>query len=66
VHLGPAIRHGGLVATLADLGVPLADRDRLAARYVEIDTELGHLASGLDGEKWAPALRAFMEELARG
>jgi homoserine O-acetyltransferase len=35
------------------------------ARYVEIDTELGHLASGLDGEKWAPALRAFMDSLAR-
>src|SRR5262249_58908091 len=36
------------------------------ARYVEIDTELGHLASGLDGHKWAPALRAFIDELARG
>jgi len=33
------------------------------ARYVEIDSELGHLASGLDGDKWAPALRAFMAEL---
>ena len=30
------------------------------ARYVEIDSELGHLASGLDGEKWAPALKEFM------
>ena len=36
------------------------------ARYVEIDTELGHLASGLDGDKWAPALRTFIEELTRG
>ena len=33
------------------------------ARYVEIDSELGHLASGLDGEKWAPALKSFMSEL---
>jgi len=33
------------------------------ARYVEIDSELGHLASGLDGEKWAPALGTFMAEL---
>ena len=36
------------------------------ARYVEIDTELGHLSAGLDGEKWAPALRAFIDELMRG
>jgi homoserine O-acetyltransferase/O-succinyltransferase len=33
------------------------------ARYVEIDSELGHLASGLDGEKWAPALKSFIAEL---
>jgi homoserine O-acetyltransferase/O-succinyltransferase len=33
------------------------------ARYVEIDSEFGHLASGADGEKWAPALAAFMAEL---
>jgi homoserine O-acetyltransferase len=33
------------------------------ARYFEIDSELGHLASGLDGDKWAPALKAFMAEL---
>jgi homoserine O-acetyltransferase len=33
------------------------------ARYTEIDSELGHLASGLDGDKWAPALKAFMAEL---
>lgn len=30
------------------------------ARYFEIDTELGHMASGLDALKWAPALRAFL------
>lgn len=33
------------------------------ARYVEIDSELGHLASGTDGEKWAPQLAGFMAEL---
>jgi homoserine O-acetyltransferase len=33
------------------------------ARYFEIDSELGHLASGLDGDKWSPALKAFMAEL---
>jgi homoserine O-acetyltransferase/O-succinyltransferase len=33
------------------------------ARYFEIDSELGHMASGLDGDKWAPALKAFMAEL---
>jgi len=33
------------------------------ARYVEIDSEFGHLASAADGEKWAPALAAFMAEL---
>jgi homoserine O-acetyltransferase len=33
------------------------------ARYVEIDSDLGHMASGLDADKWAPALKAFMAEL---
>lgn len=33
------------------------------ARYVEIDSELGHLASGLDADKWSPALAAFMGEV---
>src|SRR5262249_47978909 len=33
------------------------------ARYVEIDSELGHLASGLDADKWAPALKAFINNL---
>jgi homoserine O-acetyltransferase len=35
----------------------------IEARYYEIDTELGHLASGQDAEKWAPALKNFMAEL---
>jgi homoserine O-acetyltransferase len=33
------------------------------ARYVEIDSELGHLASGADAEKWAPELRRFIDGL---
>jgi homoserine O-acetyltransferase/O-succinyltransferase len=33
------------------------------ARYWEIDTELGHSASGYDAEKWAPTLKNFMAEL---
>jgi homoserine O-acetyltransferase/O-succinyltransferase len=33
------------------------------ARYFALDSELGHLASGQDGEKWALALRTFMTEL---
>lgn len=31
--------------------------------YVEIDSEYGHLASGGDAAKWAPALRTFIEYL---
>jgi homoserine O-acetyltransferase len=33
------------------------------AAYVEIDSEHGHLASGADAEKWAPALRGFIAKL---
>lgn len=36
---------------------------KVAARYHEIDSPHGHLASGTDAAKWAPALRAFMAEL---
>jgi len=45
----------GVMQALKDAGVD--------ARYFEIDTELGHLASGLDADKWASALDAFMDEL---
>jgi homoserine O-acetyltransferase/O-succinyltransferase len=34
------------------------------ATYFELDSEKGHLASGLDWAKWAPALRSFLERLA--
>ncbi|HEY4044187.1 MAG TPA: alpha/beta fold hydrolase [Rhodopila sp.] len=33
------------------------------AEYVEIDSEHGHLASGADATKWAPALREFIARL---
>lgn len=33
------------------------------ARYVEIDTEFGHSASGREWAKWAPALREFLARL---
>ncbi|HJU33178.1 MAG TPA: alpha/beta fold hydrolase [Hyphomicrobiaceae bacterium] len=45
----------GVMQALKDAGVD--------ARYFALDSDLGHLASGLDGDKWAPALRSFMAEL---
>jgi homoserine O-acetyltransferase/O-succinyltransferase len=33
------------------------------AKYFEIDSELGHSASGLDAAKWAPKLKTFMASL---
>ena len=33
------------------------------ARYFEIDSDQGHLASGADAGKWAPALRDFLHGL---
>jgi homoserine O-acetyltransferase len=35
----------------------------IRADYEEIDSEHGHLASGADAGKWAPALRAFVARL---
>lgn len=46
----------GVMEALARAGV--------RARYVEIDTELGHVASGHEWKQWGPALRAFVEECA--
>ena len=34
------------------------------ATYAEIDSEHGHLASGTEAAKWAPALRAFLDGIA--
>jgi homoserine O-acetyltransferase len=44
--------------------------DRLAnagvdARYVEIDSDFGHSASGPEWAKWGPTLKAFLESLDR-
>jgi homoserine O-acetyltransferase len=48
----------GVMAALRAAGVD--------AGYVEIDSEHGHLASGADAGKWAPALRAFIAKLEAG
>ncbi len=45
----------GVMAALRAAGVD--------AEYVEIDSGHGHLASGADAAKWAPALRAFISRL---
>jgi homoserine O-acetyltransferase len=48
------------------MGARVMDRLRTAgvdATYVEIDSDFGHLASGREAEKWAPALRAFLDHL---
>jgi len=45
----------GAIAALREAGV--------VADYFEIDSDLGHAASGLDGPKWAPRLAAFLDEL---
>ncbi len=36
------------------------------AEYIELDSPYGHLASGRDAEKWAPALRGFLARLNEG
>lgn len=45
----------GVMARLKKAGVD--------ATYFEIDSDKGHLASGADAEKWAPALSQFMAGL---
>lgn len=45
----------GAIAHLREAGV--------RADYYEIDSDLGHAASGLAGAKWAPRLAEFMAEL---
>jgi homoserine O-acetyltransferase len=36
------------------------------ADYFEIDSDLGHSASGLDAAKWSPRLAAFMASIQKG
>jgi homoserine O-acetyltransferase len=45
-------------AVMAKLGAAGVD-----ARYFEIDSDNGHLASGADWQKWAPALAEFLARL---
>jgi hypothetical protein len=33
------------------------------AEYFEIDSDLGHAASGLAGDRWAPRLATFLAAL---
>ncbi|MGH7388955.1 MAG: homoserine O-acetyltransferase family protein [Candidatus Rokuibacteriota bacterium] len=47
----------GVMDKLAKAGVD--------ARYVEIDSDFGHMASGADWARWAPALKTFLEALER-
>ena len=50
-----SVRASRVVNNLAAAGVD--------ARYVEIDTDFGHSASGREWAKWAPALREFPASL---
>jgi len=47
----------GVMAKLTAAGVD--------AKYVEIDSDFGHSASGADWAKWAPPLRDFLATLGR-
>ena len=49
--------------SLAPEVMDLLQKAGVAARYFEIDSDKGHLASGADAAKWAPALREFMARL---
>jgi homoserine O-acetyltransferase/O-succinyltransferase len=51
--IAPAVMSG-----LRDAGVD--------ARYFEIDSELGHSASGPEHAKWSPVLRQFLDPLTAG
>lgn len=50
--------------SLASEVMPALKATGVDARYVEIESPHGHLASGVDAAKWAPALRAFLDEIA--
>jgi homoserine O-acetyltransferase len=49
--------------TLAAEVMPALAAAGVSARYTEIDSPDGHMASGTDAAKWAPALRQFMDSL---
>ena len=50
--------------TLAAEVLPALATAGVRATYAEIDSEHGHLASGTEAAKWAPALRAFLDGVA--
>lgn len=50
--------------TLATEVMPALTAAGVRATYAEIDSEHGHLASGTEAAKWAPALRAFLDGIA--
>ena len=50
--------------TLATEVMPALAAAGIRATYAEIDSEHGHLASGTEAAKWAPALRAFLAGVA--
>ena len=54
-RLFPAAIGPGVMQRLTAAGVD--------ATYFELESDKGHLASGMDGEKWAPTLREFLRRL---
>ena len=57
--------HGGLLRTLAGLEVPTGDRERLAARYVEIEMEVEHEEYVSYREVMARSLTRLLTEAGR-
>jgi homoserine O-acetyltransferase len=51
--------------SLAETVMPALKAADVKAKYVEIDSAHGYFGSGADAAKWAPALAAFLAELAR-
>jgi homoserine O-acetyltransferase len=49
--------------SLASEVMPALAAAGVAARYFEIDSEMGHLASGPEHAKWSPVLREFLAPL---
>ena len=54
-QLFPAAMGPAVVERLKTAGVDIT--------YFELDSDKGHLASGVDAEKWAPVLRKFLQRL---
>src|SRR5229473_2045575 len=57
-RLFPAAIGPGVVERLKAAGVDIT--------YFELESDKGHLASGVDAEKWAPVLREFLQGLTAG